>query len=470
MREHVAARLRAEDGISLLEVVIASALVAIIAIGTLTGLEGATATTNENRLRNQAAVIAAASQEALRTEPANALVSLETTPTTKTETVENEHFTVTQEAKALIGATGENTCEATSKEGETSHKGGIYYRIMSTVTWPQQQAAKRKAVSQESIITPPDGSALEVTVTNDARTPEAVSGATVSVDNVPATTGTSGCVLYSAIQATTVSLEVSKTGYITATGASKLSIKEFAIAPNITTQYNVVLAQPGTIEAIFTYKKSTTYEGKEIKSDTFTAYNPGLKTGYEGGGTINSYKAATTSTTTIFPFTEQWQVYAGDCTADDPTTVTSNAVPAPTVLVEGNKTAKVEVPVSHVELDVYNGKSASSPGTPETKANSITITNEACKSSIANNETVARYTHTQKTSGGHLEDPFQPFGPLELCLYASSTKKTYRASYDNTTETTAVNIYLGAGPTGGSGHASEAEVEGIRIKTEQSSC
>lgn len=464
MREHIAARLRAEDGISLLEVVVAAALVAIIAIGTLTGLEGATATTNENRLRNQAAVIAAASQEALRTEPANALVSLEKTPTTKTETVENEHFTVTQEAKALIGTTGENTCEATSKEGETSHKGGIYYRIMSTVTWPQQQAAKRKAVSQESIITPPDGSALEVTVTNDARTPEPVSGATVSVDNVAATTGTSGCVLYSAIQATTVSLEVSKTGYITATEASKLSIQEFAIAPNITTQYNVVLAQPGTIEAIFTYKKSTTYEGKAVESDTFTAYNPGLKTGYEGGGTINSPKATTTSTNTIFPFTEQWQVYAGDCTADDPTTVTSNAIPAPTVLVEGNKTAKVEVPVSHLELGVYSGKSASSPGTLETtKSYPITVTNAACKSSIANNETVARYTHTQTTTGGHLKYPFQPFGPLELCLYVSSTKKTYRASYENKTETRAINIYLGAG-------TSEAEAEGILIASNQKSC
>lgn len=449
-----------EAGIALLEVIVASALVAIIAIGTLTGLEGATATTNDNRLHNQAAVLASQSQETLRSDPAETLKTLaEKTESkesrTETVTIENQKFTIEESVHEINGATGASGCTSSSKEGESSHAGGYYFKTSSIVTWPQL-GTKREAVKQTSVITPPDGSSLEVTVDTAASTPEPVQGATVDAGGSITTTDSSGCVIYPTINATTVSLSVEKTGYVTEGGEPKFSTESIEIAPDITTQYQVILSPAGEIEAIFTYKAGTEYKGEKVTGDTFVATNTGLSSGFAIGGAVNTYAGTATTSDSLSPFPEKWSVYAGDCTSDNPV---KDKLEDGAVQVVGGKRVSVKVPMSYVTLNVHTGSSKSKEGSASTTSYPVTITDPLCAEAIPFNGTTAQYEHQQTTTtSGHLTYPFQPYGKFALCLYNATAQKTYTVPYENTTEAgSTVNIYLEASSSG----------EKVEIKTSQ---
>jgi type II secretory pathway pseudopilin PulG len=458
-----------ERGIALLEVIVAAALVAIISIGTLTGLEGAANSTTDNRLHNQAAVLAAQSQETLRSEPTETLEQLAketeekpSKPYTQTKTIENQHFTVTQKIEEVNGATGTTGCTASAKEGESSHAGGYYFRVTTLVTWPQ--LSSREQVQQTSVITPRTGSVLEVTVDTAAGTPEPVSGATVDAGGLITTTGATGCVIFPAIDATSTSLTVEKSGYVTATGAPKFQASEIAIAPNITTQYQVILSPAGAIKAIFTYKK----EAKaSIQGDTFIAYNSELASGSVAGGTTSEYATSASTGYTLSPYSTNWTVYAGDCTSDNAETMSSGTVKDGSVKVIGGQTVEVNVPMSHVELNVYEGSSKSSPGSLTKTSYPVKVVDPLCSQATSDEHT------QQTTTSGHLTYPYQPFGKFALCLYnASGEKKTYTVPYENKTEAgSTLNVYLAAGSKKGKFKGSETtEEEGVEIKTEQKSC
>jgi Tfp pilus assembly protein PilV len=464
-----------EQGIALLEVIIASALVAIIAIGTLTGLEGATATTADNRLHNEAAVLAAQSQETLRSEPTETLETLaketEETPSkpyVTTKTIENQQFTVTQEVDEVNGSTGATGCTATSTEGESTHPGGYYFKVTSVVSWPQL-GSTRQPVKQTSIITPRTGSVLEVTVDTAGATPTPVSGATVNANGTITTTGSSGCVIYPAIKATTIPLTVEKLGYVTANGAEKFSAAEIAIAPDITTQYQVILSPAGRIKAVFTYKGAEVYSGSEVTGDTFIAANTELTTGTIEGGTAGTYGTSAQTPYTLTPFSSDWVTYAGDCTENNPEEVTKGVIKDPSVKVVGGEVATVHLPLSYVVLNVYEGTSASH--SRPTASYEVVITNPLC-AKLASTDTHKQKTTTpgssEPSAPGHLSNPFQPFGHFTLCLYDS--EKTYTAPYENLSEAgSTLTIYLGAGPKNG-WKVETQTVEGVTIKTKQSKC
>lgn len=447
-----------ERGIALLEVIVSAVLVAIIAIGTLTGLEGAANSTTDNRLHNQAAVLAAQSQETLRSEPTETLEKLAqeteekpSKPYTQTKTIENQSFTVVQKVEEVNGASGSTGCTASSKEGESSHAGGYYFRVTTLVSWAQ--LTSREKVQQTSVITPRTGSVLEVTVDTAASTPEPVAGAIVDAGGLLATTGSTGCVIFPAINATSTSLTVEKAGYVTATGASKFQASEIAIAPNITTQYQVILSPAGAIKATFTYKKESL---SSIQGDTFVAYNSELASGSVAGGKASEYATSASTGYTLSPYSTNWTVYAGDCTSDNAETMSAGTVKDGSVKVIGGQTAEVNVPMSHVELNVYEGttnKTLTKTSYP------VKIVDPLC--SVASTD-----EHTQTTTtSGHLTYPYQPFGKFALCLYNSAgEKKTYTVPYENKTEAgTTLNIFLGAS-------AKEAKGTEVEIKTNQKSC
>ena len=102
--------------------------------------------------------------------------------------------------------------------------------------------------------------------------------------------------------------------------------------------------------------------------------------------------------------------------------------------------------MSYVTLNLYKGtqseeeKSTHSWEALETKASyPATITNTNCAGVTPNNEAAVKDAHTQDTTdettlpgyGGHLEDPFQPFGAFELCLLDTGLDRTYKVKYEN---------------------------------------
>jgi hypothetical protein len=452
--------LGSERGDTLVEVIISALVTGLIVVAVLTGFNEADKVSQDERAHNQASVLAAQSQEQLRSDPGSTLNALAATPHEYSQTVGGTTYKITQSAAFVNGSGGSGSCNSSSSTTETSKN----IEVTSAVDWHALEAVKRAPVTQSSVITPPDGSGLEVDVTNLGSPEKGVSGVSVLADESETKTGEKGCVIYTGIPATSTSVEASKSEYVLPSGGHKYIAKEVSIAPNVITHAHVYLGQAGKIEATFENK------GVPVKGDTFVAYNtkmgqsPEFEVGSTRFGTTTpegKYEQLTGSVTGmvtegysekattavsspypnggLFPFTNAWTVYAGDCTENNPAKYTTNPTVNPgSAIVEPGKTAPASVPTSHLTLNLYK-KTATEP---ETTRQEVKITNLSCTKAspeqVADNATKANYVHRQTTSTtGHLEVPYQPFGEFEICLAYnnSTTHKIYvDKSYKNTSE------------------------------------
>ena len=502
----------------LLEVVITSLIVGLITIATLTGFNAVDKTTAAQRQHDEASFLAAESQEALRSDPASALELLETTPHQYTQSSGGNTYSITQQAKILGAGESSAACSVTKKSRQSANA----IRVTSTVTWPEQQKGHRPGVVESGLITPPTGSGFEVDAGNAPNPTAGVSNITAQVQytatkggapaTVEQTTGSEGCVIFTGIPATSALVSIKESiGYVTITGSTEYPTKEVTLAPNYTTHDPVVYNLGGAVKANFAYNGESKYTHanneangevtETVTGDTFVASNTAMNAepDFELGSTRarlgpggiyealpgeegKNYEATATSPKeaskypngNLFPFlgkTEKekgenaWAIYAGDCTANNPETVTNKVITVPeNISVSPALTTSVpKVPMSYVSLGLYKVATKSEVEAKthawealETGATKypVTITNTKCAGITPNNEAEVNNEHKQltttgTTNGGHLEDPFQPFGEFTLCVYSASTKRTYSVGYTNTAgakgelQGGTPNIYLG---------------------------
>ncbi len=486
-------RSREEEGFLLIEVVISAVLVALIVVGTFNGFDVANRLTTAERQHEQAALLAAASQEQLRSDPASFLQSLQSTPHSYTQTVQGTVYTIKQSTELRPAGESTGGCDV-SQSGRQS---GNAYRITSTVSWKTQEATKRPPVAATSLVTPPIGSSLEIDVLAAPAATAGVSGVTGTIRYTPEgtkgtaiqtqTTGSEGCLLFGALPTLEAEVEIAELlGYVTPDGKGQVPNKTVTIAPNYTVHDSVVYNRAGAIQANYNYSGAATakHQNNEetaevtqtVTGDTFVALNTLMEvapnfelgsTSYGAKTTIpyevktGTFQASATSKTNLFPFTAEesgyWGVYAGDCTANNPETVTGGAIkPQEHVTFKPGETASVAVPTSYTTLNVYSKKESEVSklahrweGLETANPYSVLIDNLGCTGVTPVDETAASYQHAQTTTtgssmGGHLSSPFQPFGKeFTLCLANVTAKKTYKVKYANTALTGgAVNIYL----------------------------
>lgn len=465
----VRAKAGSQDGFLLIEVLISALMLGLIAVATVTGLQAVDDGDANQRFHNEAVLLAAQSQEELRSDPVSALETLLRTPHTYTQTVSGNKYTITQQVQELSSKEEATACTVISNGAYVSPN----FRVSSTVKWNFLKAGR--PVTESSIITPPTSSSLEVDVTNASSPPAGVSGVTVLVTydayetNTPikdeGTTSSQGCVFFTGIRATSATVAVAeKPNFVIPTGALKVTPSEVSIAPNVTTRDQVTYDEGGAIAADFAYNGKTTYEGKTVKGDTFVVSNgemnlaPELEVGTAGTFTFESggeeHYTANTGTYNIsgitakgahyergdlFPFSSSWTVFAGDCAANNPSTVTKGAVTPGEGIVTPGSTVGVATPMSYVNLDAYTGTEKAPSKTFDAEILPAKITNLSCSAaspapSTPDNAAAVTYTHTQHVSGGVLENPFQPFGKFELCVTAfesASENRLDRITYEN---------------------------------------
>jgi prepilin-type N-terminal cleavage/methylation domain-containing protein len=499
-----------QDGFTLIEVIVSSLMVALIVVGTFTGFQVADQSTAHDRLQDVAAVLAAQSQDQLRSAPASALEALAVSAHTFTKVEDGVSFSIKQEARYVGGPEGGTGCSVTEHKSQITNA----LRITSTVSWTHANS-NAKPVVETGVVTPPTGSALEVDVGNAPAPTAGVAGVTVivkytaadtsTVSTLEAVTPAAGCIVFGAIPSTAATVEIpEQVGFVTPSGSQSIEPTEVVLAPNTTSYDTVTYQRGGAIEAEFRYNKLPKYERvnnkketeKELPvvSDTFVAVNADMEKPpkYEVGSTRGefisasglyeplpgvpvketppTYLATVTSPQTtyypqgdLFPFPESegegaWEVYAGDCKANDPETLKVPGISVERKWVTSGAPATLfkEVPLSRVALNVYKNRESevAALGSEavkdlETKNKlTATITDTSCASIAPNNETTVKTEHKQYTSvgeayGGHLEFPFQPFGAYQLCIYNSEAQKTYTVKgEDLTVAGTSQNIYL----------------------------
>lgn len=444
----------------LLEVVITALIVGLITIATLTGFNDVDKTTAAQRQHDEASLLAAESQEALRSDPASALELLETSPHQYTQSSGGNTYTVTQQSKILGAGESSAACSVTKKSRQSANA----IRVTSTVTWPEQQQGHRPAVTEVGLITPPTGSGFEVDAGNAPNATAGVSGVTAQVQytaskggaaaTVEQTTGSEGCVIFTGIPATSAIVSIRENiGYVTITGSTSYPTKEVTLAPNYTTHDPVVYNLGGAITAYFTYNGESEYkhpnnEGngeveETVKGDTFVASNTAMtaEPDFEVGSTRSklgtggvyealpgeSYEPTATSPEepakypngNLFPFlgkTEKekgenpWTVYAGDCPSNNPETVTGKVIKGPeNISVSPALTTSVpKVPMSYVALGLYKlatkseveAKTHSWEALETTTQYPVTITNTKCAGITPDNEATINAKHKQLTTAG----------------------------------------------------------------------
>jgi Tfp pilus assembly protein PilV len=470
--------LAADAGLTLLEVLIASLMVALIAVGTFSGFSAATKSSADSRAHAQATQLAGQDEERLRGLTIAELDGLAESTTTaraengdcveetslsvwkywskgSTDFCENPTgltgtaykgtvFSVTSSAtpKTPSASSSLSTCEATGHVAP-------YLQTTSAVTW--STLGSRQPVSQSSIVSSPSATALLTKVLNQNEEPVAGANLTMTSES-PAETVTlispsSGCVVFAGLQATHVKVAASEPGWINQNGEASSTPVTVPLTAGQTTEKTLIIAKPGGILVRFIEAAST---HKHVQGGTFYTFNADSTTTPNGyvGGSPTTYAEEITFHEVLFPFRNtstkptkpaEYTVFAGECENDSPEKLSGGTIKNPTVQVEpgATNTKPVEVELPEVSITVDTGTSSSSPGTALSKPEKAMIINKSCEKATAREPTTITYKHEMElTSSGTLVHPFQPFSSeLELCIVmkkSTSAYYKYEATFANT--------------------------------------
>jgi Tfp pilus assembly protein PilV len=382
---------RAQDGSSIVEIVVAAALLLILALGVLGALDHADARGDEQKAKAIAGNLAQSEQERLRALP---LQELSNNHTTRTEIVNGATFSVESRAAWVTDATGEANCATGGAPAD-------YLRITSTVT--STSLRRRTPVTLDSIVTPParafsstEGS-LSVRITDRHGDPVAGQSLSLTGDvNVSGITNVKGCVLWGYLPAANdYVLSYSSPGWIDPSGATTISTTQ-SVAGEQTRNVVFTYDEGGSLSADFV----TTRMSDAAKVPTEPAFamveHPGPP------ATLLPYAIAHShlDTPLLFPFTSAYSVYADNCKLARPTT------PAAATVLPGENTAAAAIALPSLDIKVVKGTTAVSGAT-------VSVVT-ACGTKIK------RTT----TTSGRLVDPGYPWGTgFSVCVSDGTVKQ-----------------------------------------------
>jgi prepilin-type N-terminal cleavage/methylation domain-containing protein len=359
----------ADDGVSLIEVVVALLVLALFASSVVVVLANAFDTSRMNRLRNQASQLAARQIEIVRNTSVldvpdgrvygTAAGGFSTTPTTVS--VDGAKFTVTQDSEYVVSNSASSTCSAPSGSRLS------YRRVSVTVTWSGMgnNVAPRLDTLMQLPVTGLDDTkgVLSVPVTNANGQP--VAGATVTVTEGAATissavTGDDGCaVIDSLTPASDYRVTATLASYVDTTGVNTPNHTAPAVSAATLTQdsgfvmdvggaVQVTLAPPAgyTLPAtpLDVTLTNTTASPQYIKTfpDCSTGSSGYCSTGSALTRTVGSPNDSSSTQHGLFPFATQDAIYVnnyGDANA-----------PAVSVSVTRGATATTTNPAGGVPL------------------------------------------------------------------------------------------------------------------------
>ncbi len=404
---------RAESGVTLIEVIASTLIVALIVVGTLTGFGSAGRAIADERQRGQATLLAAQDEERLRGMNVTELGQLGT----ETSKISEGGTNFTIESKAQFVSASKETLAC-----ETSEAAASYIQTSSNVTWPQltNSKGKREGVSQTSIVPIPTSYSVLVNVHNQANEP--VEGATVKITGKASgavseqVTPSSGCVIFGALSDSEVTIGATKTGWINEKLETEPSPQEAKLSKTSIVPKTFVIAAPGVINAQFVSGVS----GAAAQGDTFHVGHTGAPE--KVVGTAGTYAASLLSPSPgVFPYqvagspptASPYTVYAGECKENQPSLVNGTELKNPEVQVNPAATAsvKVEVPLLNVVVDEGT--------TPDPNAEAKLT--DACG-----------YVRKMKTtSAGALEHPYLPYGKTKFCVsqVIGGARYTYKTEF-----------------------------------------
>jgi prepilin-type N-terminal cleavage/methylation domain-containing protein len=296
-------RLRAgresEAGFSIIEVMVAMTVFAMIAAGVAAGIVATMYLSQDNRSREAALNLANQALDAARS--TKDVFTLD--DDTSSQHVGNQDFTVKQTTNWINSDGSDNSCGAGS--GVLAYK-----RVSIAVSWTSGTSPQRKNVVLDSLIAPPSAvsSATASTIVIGVRTANGgpnsgvavtitpVSGGATSLSNPPASTDANGCSYAVGVTPGTYHVVIGKSGNIAPDGST-------APSADVTTSAGGV----GNKTLVYDQALTVTSGSPLNLKDGGSAKLPtSLPMTYVYNDTV---KTSSTTTTTLFPYA--WTAVAG---------------------------------------------------------------------------------------------------------------------------------------------------------------
>jgi Tfp pilus assembly protein PilV len=426
-------RLAGERGVTLIETVIAAAILVVVVGAVLATLDTASSATASNRGRTVAAALAEQDQENLRAMRTQDLAALGAR--SKDHTVGNVKYTVVSEAKWIRDATsGEPNCTNSSRQSE-------YLQLTSTVT-SNVVGKKIKPVQMRSLIAPRVGDGtLAVKVADQADA--GLAGIPVNISGpgiASGVTNAQGCAVFGHIEPGTYTIRANAVNHVDPAGKStaETSGNVTAGTVNVTT---VRLARAASVTVNFETKVGATWQ--QARSVAATATNAGIP-----APSVRAYTVAAPANailaTGLFPFTDGYSFYSGTCTSAKPTLYNASYYSSNPGVVTVGPGGSASVTVREPALNIRVTRATSSTNAPVWTGARVLIKSLDTDCSDRH-EVVGGLTAT-----GGLPEPGLPFGRYRVCADDSTVigdnDDVHRTSVDvtlnNSAGSTQQNIFI----------------------------
>lgn len=328
----VRARFASQRGFTLIEVLVSALIVTLIATAVAGALITNTDIIANQNSRSQAETLAEQDQERLKGLSAEQLDNLSQSYNV---TVGGATYTINSKAYYLSTSNGQS---CTTAGGASA----TYFKTISTVTRANAQGKTATLATDESVITPPAGGSLLAQFHDQTASPLAgVTLAATGPENDTGTSDTSGCVIFSALDSGSYNLTYTDLGYVDPNGNSSPITDTATVASTGIASPGrgnpIALGQAGAVQGSFQMSGAPS---------AYTAYASGLSWFSSGGAgipmaayrdhqvspvasSIWTTNVAGTTGTGLFPFvssqnpvtyTNNYQVWAGTCRAEQPPT------------------------------------------------------------------------------------------------------------------------------------------------------
>jgi type II secretory pathway pseudopilin PulG len=311
--------LNSESGFAIIEVVVSAAVLAIVAMAVLAGVDGAQGSSAREKARAIAANIAEQDQERLR---AMSVTTLTNVPQSAPVTIDNVTYTIKSEAQWVTDDTGGTpACGSSTNRSE-------YFHITSTVS-SNLVGVRIPAVKIDSLVSPTVAYAqshgtfgAKVVDRNNNGIPNvAVTGGGASSLGTK-NTDQNGCVIWRSIPIGTYTATINQTGYGDENGTQNAQ-RSAIVSPNTVTfvQFSYDVVGSGTVSI------NTHVPGQAFSATDTTIQKPSRARAVSDNMADRTWTPAPAPASTIsvdraFPFkSKSYGFFAGSCVYESPVNV-----------------------------------------------------------------------------------------------------------------------------------------------------
>ncbi len=418
--------LLSDRGFSIIEVLVSALMVILIASATARALISSSHFTADERLRSQADSVAAQDQERLRGLSDLQLTQLESTPQSRTVTLGGTTFTIAS-SDTSMGTTGNTGCSSTA---------AAYYKIVSTISWPEAFTKRAPTLTTQSVLARPVSGDLPVVVNDQTGAPlSAVGIQATGPSNQSGSTDSNGCVLFAGLNPGSYTVTATDSGYVDPKGNVSPVTATTTVASTGTAAQNFRLGLAGSVVGTFAAQGASGSVSGEADGLSWTGTGSSLPT----WTSMQSATAGTSITTpALFPFYQStapvgyannYTLWAGQCAGQQPPTNQTQATVTPGSV---NQSATILEPLLNLGNVTYSVSTTrrgvtTTTNTPERPNDvKLTWTDGTCTDTWS--VPVLSGSASAVPATGWLQYPGQPYaaaGTLTVCADYNPSGSTY---------------------------------------------